>query len=359
MQRAAVSPSGTAALRRSAGRTFLRLDHNNFKFLDAVVGLGVAQGIVISRAHLPAQRESPAGDHRDLVSVADSNRFDWILDCATAGAADPRVVTADGDKHRAWAELKDLRLPIPTHRLADPVLCRELADQFADLQESSRYLSAPYFELKSHRHGALDWNTRMLDILGPASPDRPLVAFIQTTLGRARKGLFSRVAREYSNAGASFVVLRVRGLTHRTATGDDVHALLAAARAFQRLGIDVMFDCTGRLGAVLAAVSEMAYSTGAHNFRGLSGSILGSSGGVGSRVTYEAPTGLNEHHPDSIAARQAMPDATPSQLKLHRLQVYDGVSRMHLEEILHWLRGSSSQHRGWADAIVLAQRLSA
>lgn len=359
MQRAAVSTTGTAALRRSEGRTFFRPDHNNYELLERVARQGLARGLVISRAHQPSSRSHGLTIEESLITKAEALRLHWLLDAATPALADPKVTGPLGERYRAWPELDGLTLPLRTSGLADAGVCRELADRFADLQSSSVYLAAPYFDMPSRQHGASEWNIRMLEALAAASPDRPLVAFLQTTRGQARRGLFAAVARSYASAGATIVILRVRGLAAVSATGDDVGALLHAARAFESHGVLVMFDCAGRLGATLAAATRMAHATGAHNFRGIGTALLAAGGGGGSRVTYEMPDALDEYPRDSIRAQQAMPDASPADLKLHRLERYDTLASLSRPELIRVLRASSPRHRGWADAIAQAQRRSA
>jgi hypothetical protein len=124
---------------------------------------------------------------------------------------------------------------------------------------------------------------RTLGIVGPGRT----TAFVQVTAAKLREGILREAAAPIAATGLQKVILRVRDIGEGV-QGEDLHALLDALDTYTAAGFEVIVDCAGRLGPLLAHQGAAGFSTGPMYFRKVAQALLAiGGGGGGSALRYE------------------------------------------------------------------------
>jgi hypothetical protein len=274
---------------------YFRAEHSETDLVRAVVGARlIAVGVIRSKyvAPFPTGGEGAGQDHEGLAAAFRAAKGQYLIDPDTPALCDPALRDGEIERHlRMTAAAQAVDLPLQLATLQDPGKRAHFIDQNVAMQTGAAGVIAPYLEILRARDPRLTLNLRMLRETSSAVSDgRPVVAVLQTTGHRLRRGLVQEVAPLYAATGVKRVLLRIRRFEPEEATAAEVTGYLDAVRSLSTLGVRVIPDCVGRLGPVLVADGAHAFGTGSRFFHKVAESPVNTGGGGGGGdLEYEVP----------------------------------------------------------------------
>jgi hypothetical protein len=177
-------------------------------------------------------------------------------------------------------------------------------------------------------------------------------AFVQGTRHALLSGGLAAMAPDYAAVGVERIFIRVRGLKAERADRDEFLAYLDLGSAFRSRGMDVVADCTGRLGPALVAGPVFAFSLGTQFFRSVPEQLLSKGGGGGGvALGSEAAAGWSEQPRESgVPLDQVRADTV---VEFRRRAI---LAAREPRALIEEMRASGDRYaRVWAS--VLAERL--
>lgn len=280
----------------SRGAFYLRAESEDWDFADRLGDTPPLDGVIICDRYLAEypQGHRHYGQPRDRLAVAFEDRgISWRVDPDTARLAHPRSGARQSARDGLRPQAKVLPVPITPEILSDPENLDALLEAAAFSQTGSSSLAVPYFEPTSLSDPLMSVNLALIARARQFAGDRELVSYLQILISRVRDGVAAEMLRQFVDAGADAVMIRVRGLTPEAASVADAEAYARLVHAGASQGARVVADCTGRLGPMLIAAGAYGFSSGVYRFRTIPGDLhpTSSSGGGGDPLTWEMPGG--------------------------------------------------------------------
>jgi hypothetical protein len=297
------------------GHFYLRAEENEWKFLARLARAGAGapfDGVIVKATHIapyPPSDGRHGEDHELLIKTLDSADLPWTLDPATA----PHVHVSAGQWTSARARecpLSDsLPLPWDPRVLLERGGAVELVERAEYLQRNARALAAPYLEVSPHADPVLAANRTMIEMSSELAGERRSVAYLQVLRSNLRNGFALGVARDYIEAGAETVMIRVRRLDPLNL--EDLLPYFDLIEAIESMGARAVPDCVGYLGPVLLAAGAEGFTSGARFFQKVPDRLLAPEPeeGGGARLPYAVPGEMRSVDAKQIGAQR--PCAVP------------------------------------------------
>lgn len=352
---------------------YFRPEHNEADLVRAAVEARlIAIGLVRSKylAQFPEGDERTGQDHEELAAAFRIANGQYLVDPDTPALCNSGLRDEEIERRlRMTDAAQAVELPLQFGILQDDERRAHFVVQNIGMQAGAAGVVAPYLEVLRERDPRLAINLKMLhETIIAVSDGRPIVAVMQTTGDRLRRGLIERVAPLYAATGVKRLLLRVRRFEPEEATAAEVAAYLDAVASFIVLGVRVIPDCVGRLGPVLVAGGAHAFGTGSRFFRKVAESPINTGGGHGGgELEYEVPGRLRAV---ALSARRSsrVPRCTipgcaagaasleKAAVRLHNLHALDAIARLAARLgapgfAAHLENGGDDREREWARAL--------
>jgi hypothetical protein len=314
-------------------RIYFRPENGDAAFIAALAHPAAPfdAAIVAARYLAPYVVGGPHGDPDALPDALASRNLQFIVDPGTPELAMPSFKTRASERHRQSPIAAACQLPLEIAALTDQGARNYFVEVVLSTQTRAGGLVPPHLEVQARDNGELSLNLQMLEQTVASAPDKRVVAFLQCTQAAFRRRVGAAVAGRYKTAGATHVVLRVRGLRNEEMSRADFELYLDVIEAFAREQVELTIDCTGRAGPPLVAGGARGFATGWLHFRSVARRPFGTGGGGSEPGSYEIPGGFADILPPGgpLAGREcSVPacraheaDADPSALRLHFFHV--------------------------------------
>ena len=363
----------------SPGDVFLRPEQDDETFLSAR-GLrsGVAGLILRPRQLVLAERdgEERRGRVARLKALLAKPSTVWFMDPETACLVDPEIRNEPGARRlRESAIAQSVKLPLQRDTLENDEIQQGLLEATWGLQAAAAALTAPYVRIARGDDTAVTLNLELLRRTA-LSDDRPTVAVLEINIGAITTGWITGIARRLGEVGADVVLLRVVGCKE-DASQRHAAAYLRLVRELRASKLQVICDQVGRLGPILVAGADAAFSTGSWHHRSVPRDLTPRSGGGGGSpaIPYELPGRWRSTAP-SLArnlstarcpvedCRALEPDATPADQREHFLHTMvvsaEEALTGEIDKLISSLISSGDPvAAGWAQALREVQAESA
>jgi hypothetical protein len=225
--------------------------------------------------------------HRLVRAVHKAER-DVVYDPSTPGLTSRSVLGHKSTGYlRATPAAQAVTLPLTIDQLEE----RRPRDHFVDAclvgQPGAALLTPPYLDFGKVDSTTFEINLKMIErAVVTAGPQRT-IGFVQMTASKLRDGVLHDTAPLIAETGLERAIIRVRDIGEE-ARGEDLDALLDALDAFLAAGVEVVFDCAGRLGPLLVHEGAAGFSAGPMRFRKVARELLQvGGGGGGGRLCFE------------------------------------------------------------------------
>jgi hypothetical protein len=352
---------------------YFRPEHNEADLVRAALEARlISVGVIRSKYLVQLPGDERAGqDHEELAATFRRANGQYLVDPDTPALCEPGLRDEMLERRlRLTDAAQAVDLPLPLEVIQDDDGRRaHLIAENVGMQAGAAGVVAPYFEVLRERDPRLAINLKMLEeTIIAVSDGRPVVAVLQTTSHRLRRGLVEQIAPLYAATGVKRLLLRVRRFDPEEATAAEVAAYLDAVASLTALEVRVIPDCVGRLGPVLLADGAHAFSTGSRFFRKVAESPINTGGGNGGgALVYEVPGRLravpvSARRSDRVP-RCAIPgchaDAARGDgaaVRLHNLHALDAMAQLAARLgpagfAGHLANGGDNREREWARAL--------
>jgi hypothetical protein len=287
---------------------YFRAEHNEADLARAAVrARAISVGIIRSKylAPLPEGDDRAGQDHEQLATAFRSVDGPYLVDPDTPALCASGLREDEVERRlRLTDAAQAVELPLQLRALRDDQGRLDFVNVNVAMQAGAAGVIAPYLEAHRERDPRLAVNLAMLrETISAVSDGRPVVAVVQTTAHRLRRGFVKDIAPLYAATGVKRVLVRVRRFDPEEATASELDAYLDAIASFAAHSIGVIPDCVGRLGPVLVAGSAHAFATGSRFFHKVAESPINTGGGGGGGdLEYEVPGRLRSV---AISARRS------------------------------------------------------
>jgi hypothetical protein len=312
-------------------RIYFRPENGDAAFIASLVQPPPFDAAIVAARYLAPYVEGGQGDPDALPDALASRNLQFIVDPGTPELAMPSFGTRASERHRQSPIAKALPLPLEIAALKDEGLRNYFVEIVLSTQTRAAALVPPHLERQARDNGELDVNLKMLEQTVAAAGDKRVVAILQCTPAALRLGAAIGAAHRYKAAGATHVVLRVRGLRNEEMSRADFECYLDAIEDFSRHQVELTIDCCGRAGPPLVAGGARGFATGWLHFRSVAKRPFGTGGGGSEPGRYEVPGGFADLVPPGapLAGRECPvadcraheADADAFALRLHFLHV--------------------------------------
>lgn len=344
------------------GQIYLRARHDDIALVSCPSPRPFGAAIFYWRylAEYPADHSRHGQSTTELINALRAAKLPYVIDPYTPALSSSRIMKEEGARLRASSMVNAVSLPLRPRDLCN----RQRRDAFVDdtmqLQAGASGVAPPYLEYKDGGDEVLRMNIAMLRRCVAVAAGQLPIAFIQVTASQLRRGLAAQLAPWYAATNVTRVLLRVRKLDAEHADAHEFGKLLDAIDAFNKVGIELVPDCVGRLGPPLVAGGAPSFSSGPVHFRKVPAALLNRNGGGGVPVFYEVAGGF--HAVDRSARHSAArcfvsncvadrPDATLDDLRLHNMHLLREESRLAAAHGRAWY-GARLIASGQPDAVV-------
>lgn len=307
--------------------------------------------------------------HRLVQAVLKAER-DVIYDPGTPGLTSRSVLGHKSTASlRATPAAQAVLLPLTIDQLEE----RRARDRFVDVclsgQPGATLLTPPYLDFSKVDSTTLEINLKMIERAVTTAGPAQTIAFVQMTASKLLDGVLRDAAPLIAETNLKRVIIRARDIGEG-ARGADLEALLDALDAFHAAGVEVVFDCAGRLGPLLVREGAAGFSTGPMYFRKVARELLQvGGGGGGGRLPFEEYANWGWVDRDEIgktAAACPVPNcpvtasAELDEIREHNLHVLRHLAQVlsawTTADLVKSLRGSGSEEAAeWANVIVARQ----
>lgn len=351
---------------------YLRPEHNEADLVRAALETRlISVGVIRSKYLIPlAGDERTAGDHEELAATFRRANGQYLVDPDTTALCESGLRDEKIERRlRRTAAAKAFELPLQLAVLQHEGRRAHFIAENVGMQAGAAGVVAPYLEVLRKRDPRLAVNLEMIqETIMAVSDGRPVVAVLQTTGYRLRRGLVEQVAPLYAATGVKRLLLRVRRFEPQEATATDVAAYLDAVATLRALGVRVIPDCVGRLGPVLVAGGAHAFSTGSRFFHKVAESPINTGGGNGGGdLVYEVPGRLRAVPVSARGSNRVSGCAVPgcaagaarldrAAVRLHNLHTLDAIAQVAAQLgaggfAAHLENGGDEREREWARAL--------
>lgn len=351
---------------------YFRPEHNEADLVRAALEARlISVGVIRSKYLVPLPGEGRTGqDHEELAATFRRANGQYLVDPDTPALCEPGLRDEELERRlRLTGAAQAVELPLQFAVIQDDGRRAHFIAENVGMQVGAAGVVAPYLEVLTERDPRLAINLKMLEeTIIAASDGRPVVAVLQTTGHRLRRGLVEQIAPLYAATGVKRLLLRVRRFEPEEATAAEVAAYLDAVASLTALGVRVIPDCVGRLGPVLLADGAHAFSTGSRFFRKVAESPINTGGGNGGGALVYEVSGRLRAVPvlagrSDRVPRCAIPGchadtarADGAAVRLHNLHALDAVAQLAARLgpagfAAHLENGGDVREREWARAL--------
>jgi hypothetical protein len=352
------------------GQIYLRARHDDIELVSCPSPRPFGAAIFYWRylAAYPADHPRRGQSTSELIDAIRAANLPYVMDPNTPALGSSRILKEEGARLRASVMVNAVGLPLQARDLRNRGRRDAFVDDTMELQAGASGVVAPYLEYRDGGAEVLRMNIAMLRRCVAVAAGQLPLAFIQLTAAQLRRGLVAQVAPWYAATNVTRVFLRVRKLDAEHADACELGALLDGIDAFDRLGIELVPDCVGRLGPSLVAGGAPSFSSGPVHFRKVPAALLNRTGGGGVPVFYEVAGGFyavdrSARHrvagcfdSNCVASRT---DATLDDLRLHNMHVLREESQLAAANGAAWYAArliASGQPEAVVWGTVLAER---
>jgi hypothetical protein len=242
----------------SRSYVYFRAEHNEADLARAAVRTrAISVGVIRSKylAPFPDGDDRAGQIHEELATAFRSVEGPYLVDPDTPALCAPGLRDDDVERRLRLTDVAQaVDLPLQLRALRDDQGRLDFVNVNIGMQVGAAGVIAPYLEAHRERDPRLAVNLDMLrETITAVSDGRPVVAVLQTTAHRLRKGFVRDSAPLYAASGVKRVLVRIRRFDPEEATSSELAAYLDAVASFVAHGIGVIPDCVGRLGPVLVA----------------------------------------------------------------------------------------------------------
>jgi hypothetical protein len=348
-------------------RIYFRPDNGDAAFIAALTGNVPFDGVILPARYLaPYPAEGPQGDSDALPDALAQQHIQFIVDPGTAELTMPSFLTRASQRHRQSPIASACPLPLQLAYLRDAGARAHFLDVVLSTQTRAGGLVPPHLELQARDNGELEINLQLLEQTVLAAAGKRVVAFLQCTPAALRRGRPVAVAARYRRAGASHVVLRVRGLRNEQLDRSDFEQYLAVIDAFGAQEVEVTVDCSGQAGPAFVAGHARGFATGWLHFRSVAKRPFGPGGGGSDPGGYAVPGRFTEIVPPGTplpgnpcpvaGCRAHHVDAGTFELRLHFFHLLrheaNLAATLGLAGYGARLRGAGGYAAGWGAALI-------
>lgn len=354
-------------------RIYFRPENGDAALLASFAQPAPFDAAILAARYLAPYIEPGQGDPDALPDALANRNLQFIVDPGTPELAMPSFEARASERHRQSPIAKALPLPLEIAALRDEGARNYLVEIVLSTQTRAAALVPPHLERQARDNGELDINLQMLEQTVASAGAKRVVAFLQCTPAALRLGAAIGVARRYKAAGATHVVLRVRGLRNQEMSRADFECYLDVIEDFLRHQVELTIDCCGRAGPPLVAGGARGFSTGWLHFRSVAKRPFGPGGGGSEPGRYEVPGGFIDVVPPG--APLAGRECPVANCRAHEVDADAFVLRLHFLHVLRdqamlaaslgaagygeRLRGLGGYAAAWGTALVERARRAA
>jgi hypothetical protein len=351
---------------------YFRPEHNEADLVRAALEARlISVGVIRSKYLMPLPGDDRTGqDHEGLAATFRRANGQYLVDPDTPALCEPGLRDEGIERRlRLTDAAQAVELPLQLAEIQDEGRRAHFIAENLGMQAGAAGVVAPYLEVLRERDPRVAINLKMLEeTMIAVSDGRPVVAVLQTTGHRLRRGLVEQIAPLYAATGVKRLLLRVRRFEPEEATAAEVTSYLDAIASLTALRVRVIPDCVGRLGPVLVADGAHAFSTGSRFFHKVAESPINTGGGNGGGdLVYEVPGRLRAVPVSARRAagvpRCAIPgcDADAARMdgstvRLHNLHALEMIAQLAARLgaarfAAHLENGGDEREREWARAL--------